>query len=182
MTDRTTTGEAAGETTAQPFRCGDSCGDGEQGVDPRDLKIDELRSQLRLPPEIAAIAEQLRTQDNRATAHPIFLVQQRRRVYGIDPAWGGACVWLHCDGDEAEEDKAAMLDSIDADDVPDEWKFTGYVDEWDFVTACLTEAGAQSYIDKNRHNLTDPRVYAASGYRNDEVIALRSFLLGRVPQ
>lgn len=36
------------------------------------------------PREIGAL---LKTQDNRITAEPIFMVQERHRFYGMRPAW-----------------------------------------------------------------------------------------------
>ena len=53
---------------------------------------------------------------------------------------------------------------------------TGYIDIMEFVTACFTEKGCAEFIRVNGHNLTDPDIYAYSGYRNQEWIDLRKFL------
>lgn len=45
-----------------------------------------------------------------------------------------------------------------------------------FVTACFTEIGCQRYIAANGHNLNKPRVYVASGYRNEEWEIMREHL------
>jgi len=124
------------------------------------------------------LPERLRAQDNRATSHPIFVVQQRRRVYGFDPSSGDGIAWL---GDESEVEESLAF-SLEAGyqknhHEPDGYTRTAYKDEYEFVTACLTEAAADAYIVANRHNLCDPRVYAASGYRNSEWIAVREFFL-----
>ncbi len=50
---------------------------------------------------------------------------------------------------------------------------------WEFVTACLTENGAQDFINCNGHNLHSPRIYGWSGYRNREWINLRNYFLGK---
>ena len=52
-----------------------------------------------------------------------------------------------------------------------------YVERWEFVTGCFSRAGAQAYIDANNHNLREPRIYAATLYRNREMIAIREALL-----
>lgn len=106
--------------------------------------------------DLVSIGERLRTQDNRITADPIFLVQQQRRVYGVD----------HHYTDDFEE--------IDGETV-------GYKTIWEFVTCCFTEAAADRYIAENAHNLTDPRTYVASAYRNREWIAVRAMLMTQPP-
>lgn len=108
---------------------------------------------LTVPPEIAALIERLHTQDNRITDNPLFAVQQRRRVYGVDEE--------RRDGVEA-----------DADGMP-----CGYVDRWEFVTGCMTEQGCKDFIRVNGHNLNEPRIYAYGSYRNAEFIALRKWLM-----
>lgn len=91
---------------------------------------------------IYTVAEQLRTQNNRSTQHPLFVVQQKVRDYGFS--------------DEHAEDHA----------------------RWEFVTACLTEHGCKEYLRFNGHNLGETRIYAESGFRNQEVQMLRLILMG----
>ena len=102
--------------------------------------------------DLAEIGERLRTQDNRITAQPIFLVEQEQRVYGVD----------HHYTDDFEE--------IDGKNV-------GYKTIWVFVQCCFTEAAADRYIAENGHNLNNPRTYVASAYRNHEWIAVRDMLM-----
>lgn len=99
------------------------------------------------------LGRRLLSQNNRATVHPIFLVQQKRRVYGFDPQYGGDTVWLHCDGAEATAEEAEELNEKleDGEDPPGEWCFTGFVDEWDFVQCFFTEDAANHFIEANRH-------------------------------
>lgn len=126
------------------------------------------------------IGRRLASQDNRATAHPLFIVQQKERIYGFDPIWDvdpERAVWLH-DGEEVDAEKRAELESTyeETGEEPGDYTRTSYVDRWEFVTCCLTEAAAQGYIEAQRHNLKDPRVYADSLNRNPEMIALRKHL------
>src|SRR5947209_81236 len=47
--------------------------------------------------ELSEIGERLRTQDNRITTHPIFEVQEQKRVYGIDTEYDPKIAWLYSD-------------------------------------------------------------------------------------
>jgi hypothetical protein len=127
--------------------------------------------------------DRLATQDNRFTSYPIFVVQQRRRIYGIDMAYcGGEHVgWLHCDGDEAADEERIALERAyeDAGQVPEDYMRCGHIDIWEFVTACLTEQGCRDYVAVNGHNLTERRIFAESGHRNEEWKRLRAHFLGR---
>ena len=130
------------------------------------------------------ITERLNTQDNRCTSDPIFIVQQKKRIWGVSTDYAGDYAWLDF-GNEHEEADLQLAEELD--DLEFEgcetgsWQKVGYVDIWEFVTACFTEAACQEYIDRNRHNLNEPRIYAASAYRNREFIDVRNYLLGRKP-
>lgn len=133
-----------------------------------------------IPAWLREMAEQVRTQDNRITAHPIFAVQQRERTWGFDEDSASDFKWHNCDDDyrEATKSEAAWLEALrdGCEDIPKGWHRAGYVDTWIFVTACFTEAAAEAYIEANRHNLTDPRVFAYSANRNAEWIRMREWL------
>jgi len=124
------------------------------------------------------IGELICTQDNRCTSDPLFIVQQRHRIYGLDKDHTEDHLWWDAvNNEEATDEEAAGLYAIDDDggDVG-AWVRIGYIDRWEFVTACFTERGCQDYIDAHGHNLTAPRIYAASAYRNAEFIAVRKLL------
>lgn len=125
------------------------------------------------------IGRALETQDNAATAHPIYIVQSRRRIYGFDPDYADAPTWIAADEPvEATPEEAAEVEAeyeetgVERED----WTRTAYQDTWEAVTVCLTRAAAEQYIERQRHNLSHPRVYVESGYRNNEWIALRAEL------
>lgn len=126
------------------------------------------------------IGERLRTQDNRITALPIFAVQQRLRIYGMEDEYSEHVVWLDCCNDyrEATPEEHEKFEALhnDGEEVED-WQRTGYRDVWEFVTCCLTEQGCKDYIKVNGHNLKEPRIYAYSGYRNAEWEKLREYFL-----
>lgn len=131
-----------------------------------------------IPAEIMAIALELSTQDNACTSEPLFAVQQRRRITGIDPDYADRFIWLE-NSEEVSEEEAVRLEAEyhRTHVVPDEYVRTGYMDKWEFVTGGLTKKGCEDYLAANGHNLREPRIYAYSGYRNAEHIALRNFLL-----
>ncbi len=99
---------------------------------------------------LAAIGERIRTQDNRATALPIYVVQR--------------FVPLRGDDEDAED-----CDCPGVDERPDHEK-------WEFVMPFFTELAADRYIAGNKHRLGEARVFVESGYRNPEWEAIRLFL------
>lgn len=140
---------------------------------------------------LAELANELRTQNNRCTAHPLYVVQQKRRIYGMDSAYCDDYEW-HSEDHEYrysdEEIQSAIQDEVelehgppvsDVDEVagprerdPGEYGYEKvyYIEYWDFVTAHLTERAANRYVRENAHNLNEPRVYVTSQYRCHEWI------------
>lgn len=142
------------------------------------------------------MAANLRSQDNRATSDPVYVVQQRYRHYMCEGAFDGDNeTWqsVYPDYEEAPAELLLILwakyeqngdseQTVVAGDIADEalhgeWQKVSVLDTWEFVTAFFTQAGADRYIEENAHNLTDPRVYVASAYRNHEWQAVRATLM-----
>jgi len=127
---------------------------------------------------LKTIAHNIRTQDNRATSDPLFLVQQKGRTWGVDMAYTDTYEWVGTDDCELRPTPQQRLEfqrsGPNGDDI---WDCVGYVDHWEFVTACFTESGCRDYIRANAHNLNEPRVYCVSLYRNDEMIAVREMII-----
>jgi hypothetical protein len=135
------------------------------------------------PRDLEAIGKALRTQDNRCTDQPLFVVERKRRDYGYDPVWGGDVAWLS-EGVEVEKAEADALEAKyqDSGDEPDGYSRTAYVDRWEFVTACFTEQGCKDFIAVQKHNLGETRIYAHGSYRNKEWRTIREFLLSAAPR
>lgn len=135
-----------------------------------------------VPPKIAAIIELLHTQDNRITAHPLFAVRQKRIVYGLHEDYATEHRWVDGDGECCEED-AKRYEAMDetGEEIPDGVRRLGLIEKWEFVTGCMTEQGCKDFIACNGHNLNEPQIYAYSGYRNAEFIALREWLMSLRP-
>ena len=125
-------------------------------------------SERVVPPEIAKIARNLHTQDNRITYNPLFAVQQKRRIYGLDVGYCDNAEWI-LDGETWTPE--------DGEEPPADARKVGYIDIWEFVTGGFTEQGCKDYIAANGHNLREPRIYAYGSYRNAEFIALRKWLM-----
>ncbi len=128
----------------------------------------------------AEIGRTIATQDNLATKLPMFIVQTKRRISGIDEGFTEEFHWVDGDGERVvDEELASALEVEHLDDLParDGYDRVGYVDVWEFVTACFTRAGAENYIAANGHNLIEPRIYVETGFRNREWETVRDHLL-----
>lgn len=108
--------------------------------------------------KLRAIRENLNTQDNRATAIPIFCVMQKQRVYGVGADYGG-------------------IQERVFDDFTRKYRKVRYVEVDEFVTACFTEQGCKDYIKINGHNLKAPFIFAFGGWRNAEWEFVRDSLM-----
>ena len=127
---------------------------------------------------IKKTVENLASQDNCATDQPIFLVEEEDIVYGVDLDRTSNYIWVDKNNEQASQLEAEALDAHEykGNDIGG-WEKVGYITRWKFVTCCFTHVAAEDYIRQNKHNLTNPRIYVASGYRNNEFIAVRSMLL-----
>lgn len=128
---------------------------------------------------LSHIGELIRTQNNRITEAPMFIVQERKRDYGFDLDYCDEYVWVDAEADyaEATEEESAELDQQDrVGEAPDNWLKAGFRDRWEFVTACFTEQGCKDFIAADGHNHGELRIYADGSYRNAEYRLVRDFL------
>ncbi len=131
--------------------------------------------------KVRKLAELLRTQDNRCTHLPVFMVQREELVSGLDADYCETIGWFHCDSSGRPEDgeEADALEAAyeETGEVPDCYYRCGYRYEWRNVQPFLTEEGAKEYIRINGHNLGKTRIYVESGYRNAEWEFMRELIL-----
>lgn len=149
------------------------------GVNTPDLPpLDSESRPLKLPPELYTIGELIRTQDNRITDQPMFVVFQKREIIGSDEHSPSRICWVW-DGEEVSELRAKRLEAL-YQDGRDTRGYDRYamqeVDE--FVTACFTEHGCKEYLRQNGHNLRLPYIYACGSFRNNEYQLVRNWLAG----
>jgi len=135
-----------------------------------------------VPQELRDIGELLRTQNNRITDSPIFIVQQKRAYVAAEGYDHDRIEWRESEnGDymEASPLRSSRLEAIfdRTGDEPNGWRRFAMKDRWEFVTACFTEQGCKDYIASNVHNLNEPRIYADGSYRNEEYRAVRKWLM-----
>lgn len=136
-----------------------------------------------IPNELRVIGELLRTQDNRITDQPMFIVQQERITIGFDTDYSqddGDIVWCIEDcqyfkGDEEFEKMERAYE--ETGEVPQDWYRSGFTRTWEYVTACFTEEAAAQHIRMNGHNLRKPRIFADGSYRNHEFRVIRDWLM-----
>lgn len=122
--------------------------------------------------ELSVIRERLRTQDVRCTSNPMFCVQEKVTIYGMDPRWSDDIVWIEID-DGVREVKP-----------PRNRKETARIQKsakksyWHTVMVAFTEVGCQEYLQLNGHNHRgETRIYVESFNRCPEMTAIRSALM-----
>ena len=138
------------------------------------------------PDQLSVLRTELQTQDNAITADPLFVVFQEERIYGVSQNYQtNGFTWVGVDDSSvtADDDEAKVLDKLLDEDR--ELSIGGVTFErvWyrivpRFATACFTRKGAEEYITRHCHRLTNPDIYVESMYRNAEMTALRNHLMG----
>lgn len=145
--------------------------------------------------QLADLRNELKTQDNRITADPLFIVEVERRIYGMNEEWTDDYIWVYSEDsgysfepdeifDEIREDckndpDLGELNLYDEEIDPEEWGYEEcfYVTVMEFVSAHFTEKAADLYIAQNNHNLRRPRTYVTSQYRCHEWNMIREHLM-----
>lgn len=129
---------------------------------------------------ILKIGNLVRTQDNRITDQPIFVVEKSVMI-PISPEYGyDAEEWVNTDSadyERANETKSRRLNLLAEDDrKTGAWEKFYLKETWEFVTCCFTEAGCLNFLSRNGHNIGKNRIYAYGSYRNNEWQTVRNFL------
>ncbi|HCI6600729.1 TPA: ead/Ea22-like family protein [Klebsiella pneumoniae] len=150
-----------------------------EALEKAQQRIADLESRtVKLSPELYTIGDLIRTQDNRITDQPMFVVFQKREIIGSDEHSPSRICWVW-DGEEVSELRAKRLEAL-YQDGRDTRGYDRYamqeVDE--FVTACFTEHGCKEYLRQNGHNLRLPYIYACGSFRNNEYQLVRNWLAG----
>lgn len=130
--------------------------------------------------DVIEIGEVIRTQDNRITDQPIFIVERERTEWGYDPEYSDEYKWVHpendyCEGDGEESERLDELE--DSCEDTEGWRKVYYKKYWEFVTACFTEKGCEEYLELDGHNLGKTRIFACGSYRNNEWQTVRNMLI-----
>lgn len=130
---------------------------------------------------LAHIREQMKTQDNACTAHPIFVVFNKKRIYGMDPEFGDDnYAWIASDEFlEADARQAQVCDRYERifGQNPPGWDKRYYVEIDEFVTCAFTRKAAEAFIARKRHDYRLLHIYVESLYRMQEMITVREAIL-----
>jgi len=133
-----------------------------------------------MPTALKKIGHLIRTQDNRCTDQPMFIVQENVKDWHITADEATGHVWKDDDYDDPDEKMLAWLERLESwDDIPKPWHKHYFRTRWEFVTACFTEQGCKDYMACNKHNHTgELRIYGWHSFRNAEFRSVRTFLIG----
>jgi len=122
----------------------------------------------------------IRTQSNaHMTANPLYVVYEKERIYTDHNP--DEYEWFHQDSQSvADKQEHERLEAAfdDMEETPEGWLRLGYIERDRFVTACFTRKATEHYLAINGRNLKKPHVYVHSLFRNEEMQAIRDFLMG----
>jgi len=131
---------------------------------------------------LTELATKLNTQGNRCTQDPLFVVFQKKQVFGVTDEYTENSVWVDVDSDyaEATPEKVKVIERYTrmyGGLYPRQWRRIGYKEVDEFVTAMFSEEAALLFVSKYHYNYRKPFVYAASLHRNPEMIQIRKMLM-----
>ena len=138
----------------------------------------------------------MKTQDNRATEHPIFVVYDWDKVASHSD-YTDEYVYTHSEGEIGDTKESVIKFCKDNDyDLPenieemDLWDFDSWVDDHEefnkwyykkvrrFVNVFFTEEAAQAFIDANHYHYTkEVHIYVNCLWRKPEMQAVRKALM-----
>lgn len=125
--------------------------------------------------QLLPIGNRLLTQDNRITKNPMFCVQEKRRLVGLDSAYAERRCWYDSANDYTIYDDD---DGFMGPPTGKEWDEFGYIDQWFTVMVAFTEVGCEEYLRLNGHNHRgETRIYVESFNRCPEMILIREKLM-----
>lgn len=128
----------------------------------------------------------LNTQDNRSTADPIWLMQEKTQ-HIIPEGFSDESEFVenlsgdHCTYDTWYGAAKGLLESgYSKEDIRNDTSAIEefyFVYEWHTVQTFFTEDAAKAYIARNGHNHNELRIYVGGLYRNAELMRLRNILM-----
>jgi hypothetical protein len=140
--------------------------------------------------EISELRNNLKTQDNRSTAKPIFFLLQEKRTYVCHEEYDSGYeedIWVErLSGDYCRFKSQADVISWLKENYPehtgqvqgihwDTFKMGCY---WNTVNVFFTEEGYKQHLLLNEHNLGEHRLYVIHAFRNPEIELVQKVILG----
>lgn len=136
--------------------------------------------------ELLEISKLMREQDNRSTQYPIFIVVEKKKIYGVDENWSNGRERKE-DYDEPLCDRCEAIAEGNGPDIPDECDdcpsdaFVYYREEDHepnlMAGFFLTEKACKNHIEYNDYHYTKPSSYVVSAWRNPEMVAVMQSIL-----
>lgn len=137
------------------------------------------------------IKQELKNQDPRGTADPIYCVYEKyEQVVPEDCGEDGHKWYYDCEtytDQEIIDNYKENEEELDLDDLQYEEELNPnervcyqkyyYKMLPKFVSPFFTEKAAQEFIDRNKHNLSNPYIYVHSLWNNSEMKSIRDNLL-----
>ena len=122
--------------------------------------------------------------NDHCTANPIFIVQRKHLIAGIDLDYDPLYYWTDdsheieltddelvqqlaedkADGIELEEYDLSYDDEIKKADGDTAYQKIGYAEQWEYVNAHFTKESAEAFIDRKKHDYRELRIYVDSQY------------------
>lgn len=127
--------------------------------------------------EITETSQLMRTQDNRATQYPLFVVQEYKEV-GQPDGCGDRTIYVNGEDTLTAEEYDWACEAGDDEDNEwfrsdiDEYRAVSVSDEWvisDMAGFFFTEKACHDHIAQNKHHYNQPRSYVISAWRNYEM-------------
>jgi hypothetical protein len=134
------------------------------------------------PEALTALADKMRTQDNACTAHPLFVVYNEKKLYGMDDEFAEDYDWIdQTSGDYtvADDRKRKALERYENyfGREPESWAKRYYIKRDEFVTCAFTLDAANDFIKRKHYDYARLHVYVESMWRMPEMIAIEEHLL-----
>ena len=153
--------------------------------------------------QITKLREELKTQDNLATANPLFVVYEWERV-PTDSEYSDEYEYVDTDLQEViGETEEELVEHVKSEgfETPTTAEFNAmqkldvlawikdknlgempiervhYLKKRRFITACFTRNAAQDFIDANDYHYKEPHIYVETLWRNHEMQMIRNALL-----
>lgn len=121
----------------------------------------------------------MRSQDNRSTQHPLFVVQELKEIVKASGC-GDRTIYVDGEDELSQEEYDAEEANEDSDVDLSEYREIEVSDEWvisDTAGMFFTEDACERHIKLNNYHYRKPRSYVISAWRNPEMVMVMQAIL-----
>ena len=135
------------------------------------------------------LSKELKTQDNRITADPIFCVYQKKFVY-VPEGCGNHIDWFFDGHIQTKEDIKEIIEEYKTENINSILNDEEILEELNYRKCdyniedvvvngqyYFSEKAAQDHIDRNSYHYSKPFTYVESAWRNNEWNLIREIIL-----